>query len=82
MSKGQIVETVTSPAVGWPAYFGALMVSLFGDFAGLDSWIKVAALVGAVLLAAAHALTVRNRWLEGEKLKLEIKRAEEQVDAG
>lgn len=76
MSKGQIVDAVTSPQVGWPAYFGALMVSLFGDFAGLDDWVKLAALIGAVFLAFGHALTVRNKWLEGRKLQLEIKKAE------
>jgi drug/metabolite transporter (DMT)-like permease len=75
MSKGHVVDVVTSPQVSAPAYFGAFLVGLFGDFAIIDTWIKLAALIGAILLLAAHVLTIRNKWLEGRKLKLEIENA-------
>lgn len=75
MSKGQIVDAVTSPQVSAPAYIGAFLVGLFGDFAGMDAWLKLAALIGALLLIVAHLLTIRNKWLEGRRLQIEIEEA-------
>jgi hypothetical protein len=76
MSKGHIVEVVSSPQVSGPGYFFAFAVGMLGNFTTIDSWIKLAALVGSILLIAANTLTIRNKWLEGRKLKLEIRNAQ------
>ena len=71
-AKDQIIEAATSPQVSVPAYLSAAVLGSLGDISLL---LQIAALIGAVLLIFAHALRVRNEWLEGRKLKLEIKNA-------